>query len=323
MSGRRILRLVTWLSGGFIVLFVALVATVELRWTRTYAAPYPNIRSTSQPGLIARGEYLVRGAGHCASCHTPNEQGPRLARGEVLPLIGGHVWNLPFGRIASPNITPDTETGIGRRTDQEIARVLRHGVRSDGRAALPFMEFHDLSDDDLAAVIAYLRSQPPVRHAVPDHEPNLLGKALLSFVMTPVGPSAPPPSTSPAVAPTLERGRYLALGVAGCVECHTKRNPRDGSYVGPRFAGGMEMHSDAGQTLITPNLTPHPTAGHIYRWNEDAFVARFKLGPVAAGSPMPWSAYQRMAEADVRAVYRYLRSLPPAAPEPAVAQTAR
>jgi hypothetical protein len=63
--------------------------------------------------------------------------------------------------------------------------------------------------------------------------------------------------------------------------------------------------------FVTPNLTPDPKTGHIYAWSEDAFVARFKAG-VATGSPMPWQTFSRMTDDDLRALYRYLRSLPPA-----------
>ncbi len=308
---QRLLKLLV-LSGGLVVLaVVALLVVIQLRWQRTFDAPLPEIRASRDPAVIAQGEYLVYGPGHCAACHTPKSDAARVAAGARLPLRGGHEWSFPLGRMYSPNLTPDNETGIGRVPDAALARVLRYGVRPDGRTALPFMEFHDLSDEDLTAIISFLRAQPPVRHAVPDHQPSLLGKAVLALAMTPEGPKATPRATSPAIAPTVERGGYLASGLAGCVECHTKRNGR-GAYVGPRFAGGLEMHVDGVERVyVTPNLTPDPKTGHIYSWTEDAFVARFKLGPLAPGSQMPWANYRNMKEDDVRAIYRFLRSLQP------------
>ena len=109
----------------------------------------------------------------------------------MLPLAGGRPFHLPFGTIYSRNLTPDVETGIGRYTDGELARVLRHSVKPDGRAALPFMESQNLSEEDLTAIISFLRSQPPVRRAVPDHDLNLVGKAVIAFLIEPVGPSGP------------------------------------------------------------------------------------------------------------------------------------
>ncbi|MFL6244907.1 MAG: c-type cytochrome [Thermoanaerobaculia bacterium] len=140
------------------------------------------------------------------------------------PLTGGNIFTLPLGTFYTPNLTPDRETGIGRRKDGELARILRYGVRADGRAALPFMEFHEMSDDDLQAVISFLRSQPAIRNKVRQHEPTFLGKAILAFVMKPIGPKSTPPVTAPAEEATVERGEYMANNLAGCVACHTKRS---------------------------------------------------------------------------------------------------
>ena len=117
------------------------------------------------PDVLERGRYLVYGPAACAYCHVVREQWPALARGEMLPLTGAHVFPLPFGRIYSANITPDPETGIGRRTDGELARILRYGVRADGHVAVPLMEYQDMADEDLVAVISFLRSRPAVRQA--------------------------------------------------------------------------------------------------------------------------------------------------------------
>jgi mono/diheme cytochrome c family protein len=310
---RRSLRLLAIAVALLAVVVVALLVTIQFRWKRTFDAPYPDIRASRDPSVLARGEYIVYGAAHCAACHTPNSESARVATGERLPLRGGHEWVLPVGRIYSANLTPDPETGIGRLGDAALARSLRYGVRPDGRAALPFMEFHDLSDEDLTAIISFLRIQPAVRHAVPDHRLNVVGKAALSFFITPAGPASTPARESPVLAPTIERGRYLAAGLAGCVGCHTQRNKRNGSYTGPRFAGGewMPAEDGSGVVFVTPNLTPHEKTGHVAHWTEDAFVTRFRLGRIAPGSPMPWSDYQNLNEDDVRAIYRYLRSLQP------------
>jgi mono/diheme cytochrome c family protein len=310
---RRLLRFSAYAAAVLVVLALGLVALVEARWQRTYDAPYPAVQASHDAAVIARGEYIVRGLSPCAECHTPQEDIPRVASGQPVALRGGHLWALPIGRLYSPNLTPDPETGIGGVSDAALARVLRYGVRPDGRVALPFMEFHDASDEDLEAIVSYLRAQPPVRHPVPDHQPNLLGKAVLAFKMTPVGPTSTPRRTSPPVAPTVERGKYLAAGLAGCVGCHTARSDRDGSFLGPAFAGGSTMHAVDGsdRTFVTPNLTPDERTGHISRWTEEAFVTRFRLGSLAPGSPMPWVTYRNMKEEDVRAVYRYLRSLAP------------
>lgn len=289
----------------------ALVAT-ELRWTRTFDAPYPEIAARTDAQTIARGKYLVFGAAACAYCHVPREQWTVLDGGATPPLTGNHVFRLPFGEFYSPNLTPDEETGIGRHSDRTLARILRYGVRHDGRAAFPLMSYHNLSDEDLIAVVSYLRSQPAVALRVPEHRLSRLGKALMAFAIEPVGPDSPPPHASPA-GPSVARGEYLATAVSSCVECHTDRDARLGELVGPRFGGGqrMDLAADPTKVAVPPNLTPDPTTSPVGRWTEDAFLVRFRQGPLVEGTPMPWGAYARLTDDDMRSLYRYLRTLPP------------
>ena len=139
-------------------------------------------------------------AGGMRVCHVPKERWIDLDAGQRLPLSGSHVFRLPFGELFSANLTPDQVTGIGRRSDGELARVLRHGVRADNRAAFPLMEFQELSDDDLTAILSFLRSRPAVANEVPEHRLSLLGKALMAFAIEPTSAPAPPPLHSPAAA---------------------------------------------------------------------------------------------------------------------------
>lgn len=292
----------------FLVLGTATVAiAVVVRENRTFEAPYPDIHASRDPAVIARGRYLVTGPAHCGACH-----GAAGDTGAEPHLAGGLAFHLPVGTVYARNITPDTTTGIGRYTDPEIARVLRYGVHPSGRAMLPFMSFANLSDDDLTAVISYLRSRPPIDHAVPATDLNFVGRAAKAFLLEPVGPSGPV-RKHVAPGPTIEYGEYLANVVANCGGCHTKRSLRTGEPVGVAFAGGqtLESHGAPGTTFVTPNLTPDPTTGHIQAWSEDVFVARFK-NAVPTASPMPWGSFRQMSDDDLRAIYRYLRSLPPA-----------
>lgn len=306
----RIVRGVLIAVAAVFVLAIIAIVIVQVRWTRRFEAPYPTVAASTDPGVIAHGEYLVYGAAACAYCHVPREEWRKLDQGELVPLSGDHEFPLPFGTVYSANLTPDRQTGIGARTDGELARVLRHGVRADGRAAFPLMEIQ-LSDDDLSAVLSYLRSRPAVSHAVPEHDLSLLGKTLMAFAIGPVGASAAAPTTSPQGA-TVERGRYLTHHVSSCVACHTDRGG-DGQLVGPPFAGGqrMEHATDPTKVYVTPNLTPDPETSVIGVWDEEAFIARFRLGEQLLGTPMPWGAYGRLVDDDLRAIYRYLRSLPP------------
>jgi mono/diheme cytochrome c family protein len=292
-------------------LLLTLIVFVEVTWDRTFEAPLPEIEASTDPAVVEHGGYLVYHAANCSSCHTSPAQQAALRAGGRPPLSGGTALEIPFGTIRFPNLTPDVETGIGRLSDAELARALRHGVRRDGRPALA-MEFQNLADDDLAAILSFLRAQAPVRNPVPDHELNFIGRAVSAFVIRPKGPAAPPPAAAPRGA-TVERGRYLAWHVAECYACHTNRDMVSGKALGAPFAGGRQLpdDDDPSRVFVTPNLTPDPATGRMASWSEEQFVARFRGGRVYPGSHMPWEAFAGMTDDDLRAIYRYLRTLTP------------
>jgi mono/diheme cytochrome c family protein len=298
---------------GAVTFVLAVVASgvTYLRANRKVDAPYPNIHASKDPAVIERGRYLVEGAAHCGECHGAVD--PPAAARVGRPLIGGMEFKLPVGTFRVPNITPDPETGIGKLKDQEIARLIRYGVKPDGQAALPFMPYADLSDDDLTAIISYLRTQKPVKHAVPEHDINALGRVVQAYVLEPKGPTTTPKkSFDPEATPAY--GQYLTHNVGNCVMCHTQVDMRTGAFTGPKLGGGAEHEAtnNPEKKYLSPNLTPDPRWGWLNGWSEDAFVARFKGGRVHADSPMPWEAFQRMTDTDLRAIYRYLQTLPPA-----------
>jgi mono/diheme cytochrome c family protein len=295
------------------IVVAGLAIFVATRQNLKFDAPYPAIAASADSAVIARGRYVVRDVTNCAQCHGDTSSHAALVAGEDVPLSGGYVFDIPPGKFYVRNITPDPETGIGRIEDKALARALRFGVGHDGRALLPFMEMQGLSDEDLTAVISYLRTQPPVRNLVPAHQTNLLGKVVKATVLAnPVGPHEPPPAVSPR-GTTIENGRYLVESVALCWACHTQRNDATGELTGPRFGGATGFLDSAtpDKSWSPPNITSDPQTGKLGAMTEDEFVARFRLGRVLPGSPMPWQGFQRLAEDDLRAIYRYLKSLPP------------
>lgn len=294
------------------VVIVGFVLFVELSSDKKFDAPYPDIRASKDPEVIARGKYIAYGPGHCSICHVPMNEIAAVEKGKIMPLIGGWEVSIPPGTFRAPNLTPDEETGIGKRSDQEIARVLRHMVGFEGQCVMPFMPFAELSDADLRAVISFLRSQPPVKHAVPKSEFTFLGKMGLAMgLIKPMGFLKTPPQTV-RMDTTVEYGKYLANYVANCVGCHTERDLKTGNLVGTPFAGGMAFPPEAlseGHSFLSPNLTPHTGTGVMASWSEEQFLSRFRAGRTN-GSPMPWGSFSRMDEMDIRAIYRYLKTLP-------------
>ncbi|MFA6455868.1 MAG: cytochrome c [Bacteroidota bacterium] len=308
----KLLSVLKWVGivlGVAIVLFVAAVFALQ---NKSFDAPYPNITASSDSSVIARGRHLANGPAHCVNCHFAKEDLQKAVNGEPVELKGGFEFALPFGVIRTLNITSDKETGIGNLSDKEIARVLRYGVFPDGRAVFDFMPFHDLSDEDLTAVISYLRTLPPVNHTVVNREINFLGKAVVAFIITPVGPTGEPPKET-TIDSTSAYGKYLAHSVANCVGCHTERNMMTGAFVGDPFSGGFKMPSDEKPelTFTTPNLTPDPETGKIFQWTEDVFMHRFRQGVQIAGTPMPWGAFKNMTDLELKAIYRYLQTVEP------------
>lgn len=289
-------------------LAVLMLVAIEVQLRKKFDAPYPNIKASANPAVIERGRQLVTGPAHCVNCHGPQNADSLLKAGMTVPLQGGYNFDLPFGTIYARNITPDAETGIGRRTDAELARVLRYGVHANGRPVLDFMPFHDMSDQDLTAVISFLRAQKPVRNEVPEHKMNLLGKAIMAFMIKPVGPSGPVQKdvvrdTSAAY------GRYLVMNVANCNGCHTQRGGM-GEYIGEPLAGGNAPEDPKMAHLAPPNISGD-AGSRINGWKQEDFIRRFRMGKAYEESHMPWTAYGNMSDDDLKAIYNYLKTIRP------------
>ncbi|NKE44167.1 cytochrome c [Roseomonas frigidaquae] len=253
--------------------------------------------------LLARGRHLVEVTGACGNCHTPmGPQGPVAGKA----LAGGTVFDEPPFRAVAPNITPDPETGIGRWTDAQLARAIREGIRPDGSLIgppMPMTLYRGLSDQDVAAMIAYLRTVPPVANAV---ERSVYRIQLPPAYGPPVA-SVPPPADTPVA-----RGEYLANAVAHCMECHTPMLPAGQNDRTRLGAGGMEFRGPWGVS-VARNLTPH--ANGLGGWTDAQIIRAVTQGisstdrPLAP--PMAFWAYRNMTPQELGDLIAYLRSLPP------------
>lgn len=285
---------------GVVTLFLIYV---QLTYRQKYEVPSTSIIARSDSSVIARGKYLVMGPAHCFACHINDSL---RALGLKEPLMGGGTYKTLFGTFNIPNITMDQETGLGNVSDDDIARAIRYGVNHRREAMPRFMAYNDLSNDDLTAIVSYLRTTSPVRHEVAPHDLNMLGKILMKFLLKPhldVKVSDLTPDT------TVGYGKYLAYTAFQCSSCHTKRS-KTGEFVGEPFAGGFTWKMPDG-TYTSPNLTPDDSTGHMYYWSEQVFIQRFKAGRLLEGSPMPWEGYQAMTNDDLKALYKFLTALPP------------
>ncbi|HTQ06967.1 MAG TPA: hypothetical protein VMI54_24080 [Polyangiaceae bacterium] len=292
------------------------IATADRRLTFK-DTPYPALTPSRDPAVIERGRYLAHGPAYCVACHGHAERGrPELNRDPNLPLAGGLEFDLgPLGKTFAANLTPDARTGIGSRTPAELARAIRTGVLPDGRlSVLMRAACADLSDEDLTAVVSYLLSVAPVAKAVPSGALSSVAKSVLPlFHLSPRGDPGPrgvPQQTEPSV----ERGEYLAEHVSSCVRCHTATDPMSLQPIGAKAGGSLPDRShgsDPENEFVAPNLTADPMTGRTGQLDEDAFVARVRQGRLYESSPMPWESFgANTSDADLRSVYRYLRTLP-------------
>jgi mono/diheme cytochrome c family protein len=249
-----------------------------------------------------RGEYLVRGPAGCGNCHTP--LGPE---GFVMEMeLGGRLVeeNEAFSAWA-PNITPGGP--VAAWSDAELARSIREGIRPDGSLIgppMPFAMYRGLSDEDVAAMVAFLRALPAVENAVPKSEYRI-----------PLPPAYGPPVETVAAPPrgaTAEYGAYLAGPVAHCMECHTPMGPEGPMLDTALGQGGFAFHGPWG-TSVASNLTSH--ADGLAEYSDEQIARMIGEGVAADGSamlpPMPYGHFARMTGDDLAAIIAYLRTLPP------------
>jgi mono/diheme cytochrome c family protein len=210
--------------------------------------------------------------------------------------------------LTAPNLTPDPETGLGRVSDHALARAIREGIGPDGRALfalMPYGEYHRIPDEDVAAIVVYLRSLPPVHNPLPRTD--------LPFPLGVIMTGVPEPLAGPVPAPDLstpeKRGEYV-LRTSACHHCHTPMQ-RGQLNAALDMAGGNEFPSPAGRAFST-NLTSDPTG--IAHYDEATFVQVMRTGKLGTLSPiMPWVLTAGMKDEDLKAVYAYLRTLKPVA----------
>lgn len=308
---KRFKKILKWTGIILLVIITGLTALIFSRQHQKFDAPYPTIKASTDSAVLARGKYLVYGPAHCADCHAPAEKWVDVQKGEQVVLSGGREFVLPIGKLWSPNLSSDMETGIGNLKDEEIARALRYGVGHDGRALFAFMPFQNASDEDLTAIISFIRTMPAVKNKVPQKDLNFLGKGVNAFLIKPVGPNGTP-VISIKPDSSAEYGKYLANNIANCRGCHTNRDLMTGDFIGPDYAGGLHFTDDPGLKgeYWTPNLTNDENTGRIHDWNEQTFISRFKQGRVYPTSPMPWGPFKNLSETDLKALYRFLKTVP-------------
>lgn len=266
------------------------------------------------PQRMARGRYLVEHVAGCFDCHSlvdfkkPGMQPIAGYKGSGDVLTADEAgFPAPY-QVVHPNISPDMDTGAGTWTDDMFARAIREGVGHDGRKLtnyMPYRQFRYLSDEDLASVVVYVRSIPPVHRSLP--KSNFPEWVLDEANPEPLSEPVPTPDLSTPV----KRGEWL-VHIADCSGCHTPTDGRFHDLPGMYMAGGGQLKGRWGE-VYSANLTPDPSSP-FYTSTPEQFIKEIHSGKVTArvlNSIMPWGYFRGMTDEDLRAIFAYLRTLKP------------
>jgi len=267
------------------------------QWSERLAKPHPrSIAVPRTPEAVARGRYLA--AVDCELCHGKD-------------LAGGREFTLPIVHSWASNVTEDAAAGIGSWTDGDVEEALRRGVRPGGRvlrAPMPLLE--GLSDDDLFALVAYLRTVPALSSPSRRAELTLEGRLALALGRKRPKHSVTTGVTAPPRGPTREYGEYLANDVMLCAECHHPRD-RGVPVPGKLWAGGMALEQPGEARVLSANVTPDPVEG-IGTWTAADLALALREGKNPQGRVLA-SAMPRypLIDEDAKALHAFLRSVPP------------
>jgi mono/diheme cytochrome c family protein len=281
------------------------------------AGPAPSLRVEATPARVERGRYLANHVTVCIDCHSTRDwakfSGPVVPGTEGLGGFKfGEELGLP-GVLYAKNITP---YAIGSMSDGQLFHTITSGIGKDGSALFPLMpypNYNQMSDEDIASVIAYIRTLAPLKSEVPKRSLDFPLNVIVRTIPTPHTPTNAPDTSN-----ELAYGKYLVT-IASCADCHTPAEKGE-PLKGMEFAGGSEISMPEG--VVRPaNLTPDEETG-IGLWSKEIFIAKFKafdhpdstvLDVHANGynTPMPWTMYGGMTERDLGAIWTYLRTLTP------------
>ena len=300
---RKYLKWFGVIGGGLVVVAVLLVVVLFLvgsrKVNRTYDVAIATVSIPTDAASIARGKHYVEAVGVCQVCHGQNLAGQVIDDCKNVPCIGFSDESI-FGKIAPANLTSGLGGIGGSLTDDDYIRAIRHGIGMDNQALtiMPAEEYNRISDDDLGATIAYLKTLPPVDNEVGESGLGPLGRTLASFVggLIPaslIDHEAQRPQ-SPAVGVTAEYGEYLSNI---CAVCHGE------GLSGSRVPGNDRVKA--------PDIT---MSGDIGTWTKSQFIDAIRSGNTPRGNLldprfMPWNRFTQMTNDELGAIWLYLESL--------------
>ena len=300
-----------------VVGLVAAAAGVGYLYAAYPDVPLTDYRIEATPERLARGKYLNDHVVGCTTCHTQRDWTKYSGPVKTAMLgAGGEAFDLgPAGLLYSTNITP---AALDSWSDAELLRAVTAGVSKDGTPLFPLMpypHFGAMAEDDVDAVLAYIRSLKAIEHG------SILDRRLafpLNLIVRTL-PRAAAPQPRPSPQDKIAYGRYMTRS-ALCADCHTPIDDRGTPLPGMEFAGGMEFY-ETGYRVRSANITPDADTG-IGTWTEQQFIDKFKgfenklpasLSDIERrqNTVMPMMAYAGMTREDLAAIYAFLRTQKP------------
>ncbi len=254
---------------------------------------------------LERGGYLVNTIMTCANCHSPKGPPDAVAGKD---FSGGLSWDVPPFKVTASNITQDKDTGIGNWSEDDIKKLMRTGVRPNGVAVASVMPtgfYGIITDSDMDAIAAYVKTIKPVNNKVPDPVYRMAAPPQ-------VFPGAEQPYAPAMLDDKLKRGFYLAT-IGHCMECHTPAPRGRHDWTNDIGRGGFEFPGPWGVS-ISRNITSSKDKG-IGDWSDAEIKRAITQGIDKDGNhlkpPMGFGYYARMTDADLDAVIAWLRTVPP------------
>lgn len=303
----------------FIGVFILLIgALIYMKFALPNVGPAPEMKVDITPNKIVRGKYLANYVAVCMDCHSKRDwnkfAGPMV---EGSLGSGGEEFSQKMGfpgTFYAQNISP---VGMGDWTDGEIFRAITSGVSKKGKALFPVMPhpaYGKMDEDDIKCIIAYLRTLKPVGKKAPESKADFP----MNFIINTI-PQKPDFHKIPDTTDLVAYGKYIYIA-ASCTDCHTKQD-KGRKVAGMEDAGGFEFPLPYGGIVRSANITPDKETG-IGNWTEEQFVKRFKAYTDSAArnmvvqkgrfnTNMPWTMYAGMKEEDLKALYAYLKTIPP------------
>lgn len=300
------------LVGIIAIAFVVVYFKSQERLTRIYELPRESVPVPTDPDSLARGQHIFRFRG-CEACHSGGgslDVDSHLNLPSLdLPDMEGNIYldDPAVGRVIASNLTSGKGGVASAYKDQDWVRAIRHGVRPNKTPLLfmPSTEFYFLSDEDLGAVIAFIKSARPVDNDLPASSVSWTGRAVMTlvpaitFIPAELIPHEAPRPIPPELGITPEYGEYLTYS---CKVCH-----------GLTMSGGP-IPGFPSSWPPAPNLT-FGGGSALLSWTEEGFVNTIRSGLTPEGREirgeyMPWGSYKFMSDDELKAVWVYLRSLP-------------